>query len=96
MCARVLKAVGALGCLFTMGSSLFLIAYYSAERPCDPVPERGWTVGLSWTHPTSYGTTQEESRLQWLSWWTVPSMSLIFLGEATKAYKLNDYSGYRR
>ena len=96
ICARLLKIIGTLGCFVTFGLSFFLIAYYSAKRPHDPQPERGWTVGLSWTHPTSYGTAEDEGRLQWLSFWFIPSFGLIALGEATKAYKLNDYSGYRK
>ena len=74
---------------------MFLIAYYSEKRAHDPQPERGWTVALSWTHPTSYGTAGDEDRLQGLAFWFIPSLGLICLGEAIKAYKLNDYSGYR-
>jgi hypothetical protein len=95
-CARLMKTLGSFGCVVTFGLSLFLIAYYSANRPKTPDSATGLTVGLSWTHPTSYGTAQDENWLQWSSFWFVPSFGLIFLGEAIKAYKLNDYSGYRR
>lgn len=30
-----------------------------------------------------------------LAFWFIPSFGLILLGEAIKAYNLNDYSGYR-
>jgi hypothetical protein len=91
--ARVLKIVGAVGFVAVFVYSMALISYYSAKRPHVPQPERGWTVGLTWTHPASYGTRQEESRLQWLAWWSVPLFGLMALGEAIKIYKLDDYSG---
>jgi hypothetical protein len=89
----VLKVIGVVGCVVTFGFLMVLISYYSAKRPHAPQPERGWTVGLTWTHPPSYGTVQEENRLFWLHWWFVPSFGLIALGEAIKIYKLDHYSG---
>lgn len=85
--------IGAAGFLVLFAYSMFLIIYYQAKRPHAPQPERGWTVGLTWTHPVSYGTPQEENRLLWLHWWSIVPFSLIALGEAIKIYKLNDYSG---
>jgi hypothetical protein len=96
MCARVSTAMGTLGCIVMAGSLLFLIAYYSANRPHNPQPHRGWTVALSWTHPTSYGTAREQDRLWWLHFLFIPSFVLVLLGPAIKAYKLNDYSEYDR
>jgi hypothetical protein len=92
--ASILRAIGSLGYVGIFASSMFLIAYYSDKRTHAPQPEPGWTVPLSWTHPTSYGTAREEDRLQRLALWFIPSFGLIALGEAIKAYKLNDYSGY--
>jgi 4-hydroxybenzoate polyprenyltransferase len=91
--SRVLKLIGALSFILSFMYSMVLISYYSTKRPHVPQPERGWTVGLIWTHPPSYGTAQEENRLQWLHWWLLPSFCLIALGEAVKIYKLGDYSG---
>jgi hypothetical protein len=45
-------------------------------------PNAGGLSLFSWTHPTSYRTAREEDRLG-------------FLGEAIRAYKLNDYTGCR-
>jgi hypothetical protein len=91
--ARILRIVGAVGYVVIFLYSIALISYYSAKRPHVPQPQRGWTVGLTWTHPASYGTAQEESRLQWLRWWSVPLFGLIALGETIKIYMLDDYSG---
>ena len=96
LCARLLRLLGSFGCLVTFALTFFLIVYYSVRRPKTPEPVAGLTVGLSWTHPTSYGTAQDENRLQSSFFWFVPSFCLICLGEAIKIYKLNDYSGYRR
>ena len=87
--------VGFCGCFVTFSLTFLLIVYFSVARPKTPKPAAGLTVGLSWTHPTSYGTVQDENRLQWSSFWFVPFFGLLCLGEAIKAYKLNDYSGYR-
>ena len=65
----------------------------SVKRPPAPEPERGWTVGISWTHPTRYGTAQEEDRVLRLFFWFFPSFGLIALGEGIKMYVLDDYSG---
>jgi len=91
--SRILKVMGAAGFLATFALLLFLTGYYSAKRPHSPQPELGWTVPLTWTHPTSYGTAREEGRLDWLHWWGLPCFGLIALGEAIKIYILNDYSG---
>lgn len=90
--SRVLKVIGVVGCVVTFGYLMFQITYYSATRPRAPQAERGWTVGLTWTHPPSYGTAQEENHLFWLHWWFFPSFGLIALGEAIKIYKLDECS----
>ncbi|HXN98249.1 MAG TPA: hypothetical protein VN881_04200 [Candidatus Acidoferrales bacterium] len=91
--SRVLRVIGAVGFTATFAFLMFLTAYYSAKRPHTPQPERGWTVVLTWTHPPSYGTAQEENRQQWLLWWAFPLFGLLALGEAIKIYKLDDHSG---
>lgn len=74
---------------------MFLIQFYGARRPHAPQPGHGWTVGLTWTHPSSYGTAQEENRLQCLLRSFIYSFGLVALGEGIKVYKLGDYSGIR-
>ncbi len=91
--ARILKILGAVGCILCITSLLVLASLYSSKRPHAPQPDRGWTVGLSWTHPPSYGTPQEENRLLLLHWLFLPSFGLVALGEAIKIYRLKDYSG---
>jgi hypothetical protein len=76
-------------------SHFALLAYYSANRPHVPEPEHGWTVGLRWTHPVSYGTEQDEKRSQWLFNLFFPSGGLIALAELIRIYKLDDYSCVR-
>ena len=93
--ARILQIIGAVGFVVIFLCSFILIGYYSAKRPQVPQPERSWTVGLTWTHPTRYGTAQEENLLLSLHWWTIAPFALIFLGEAIKIYLLNDSSGIR-
>jgi hypothetical protein len=72
-----------------------LIGYYDAKRPHFPQPDRGWTVGLTWTHPTSYGTAQEENVLLSLHSCSIVPFALIWVGVAIKVYLLNDYSDIR-
>jgi hypothetical protein len=91
--SRALRVIGAVGFAVVFLWSALLISYYSAKRPHAPLPERGWTVGLEWTHPTSFGTAQEENRLLWCSWLALPFFGLVALGEIIKIYKLDDYSG---
>jgi len=91
--ARILKIAGGACCVFCFSCLLVLIGVYDSNRPHAPQPDRGWTVGLSWTHPLSYGTPQEENDLLLLHWLFFPSFTLAALGEAIKIYKLNDYSG---
>jgi hypothetical protein len=91
--ARTTKIIGAMGFVVISLWLMLLISYYTAKRPHAPQPERGWTVGLEWTHPVSYGTKQEESRILWLHWSVLPFFGLVALGEIIKIYKLDDYSG---
>jgi hypothetical protein len=92
---KVLKMLGFIGCFTVFIWQTFLIGHYSSVRPHTPEPQRGWTVGLSWTHPVSYGTAQEEERIMFLFWVPVPFAALIILGELIKVYVLEDYSGIK-
>jgi len=91
--SRALKIIGVVGCFVTFGLPIGLARYYSTRRPHEPHPELGWTVGLTWTHPPSYGTPEEENRLHGAFDWYFPFFGVILLGEAVKIYKLNDHSG---
>ena len=51
--------------------SFGLIGYYSSKRPREPIPERGWTEPLRWTHG-SYGTHAENEQLLRLFNWHFP------------------------
>ena len=93
--ARVLKIIGATGFVVAFSLWLTLISYYTSKRPHAPQPEHGWTVGLTWTHPVSYGTEQDERRSQWLVDLFFPNFCLFAFGEMVKIYKLDDYAGLR-
>jgi hypothetical protein len=88
-----LKALGAVGCTVTFGFLLFLSSYYSAKRPHAPRPDRDWTVAIRWTHPTSFGPTQEANRVKLFFNLFLPFFCLMLLAEVIKVYKLDDYSG---
>jgi hypothetical protein len=93
--AKLLRIIGVICCIVFTISHFAVLAFYSANRPHLPEPEHGWTVGLSWTHPVSYGTQQDERRSQWLFELVFPSGGLIALGEMIRIYKLDDYSRLR-
>jgi hypothetical protein len=93
--AKFLRIIGVVSCIVFLISHSALLAYYSANRPHVPEPEHGWTVGLRWTHPVSYGTEQDDRRSLWLFDLLLPSGGLIALEEMIKIYKLDDYSGLR-
>jgi hypothetical protein len=93
--ASTLQLLGAVAFAVMFLGSLVLIGYYGVKRPTKPQPEHGWTVALTWTHPTSYGTAQEENLLLSLHWWTMASFLLIGAGAAIKIYLLDDYSDIR-
>jgi len=92
---KSLRIVGVVCCLVFFVSHYALLAYYSANRPRVPQPEKGRTVGLTWTHPVRYGTERDERWSLWLFDLFLPSFGLIALGEMIKVYKLDDYSGLR-
>jgi hypothetical protein len=94
--SRLFKAIGAIGCVGVFLWLAFLIGYYTARRPHVPQPEQGWTVGLTWTHPTSYGSAQEESRMIWWHGAFLAFFGLAAVGEMINIYKLDDYSGIAR
>jgi len=90
--SRLLIGLGFVGCIATALGLTLLISHYSASRPPVPDPERGWTVGISWTHPTRYGTVQDEHQVLRLFFWGFPSFVLVALGAGVKIYILDDYS----
>jgi hypothetical protein len=94
--AKWLRNVGGVCCVGFFLSLLALAeVYYPSYRPEVPQSERGWTTGLTWTHPVRYGTPQDESRSQRLFNLFFLGSGLIISGELIKIYKLGDYSGFR-
>jgi hypothetical protein len=59
--------------------SFILIGYYSSKRPIEPVPERGWTEPLRWTHG-HYGTHAENEQQLRLFNWEFPFFIVLTLG----------------
>jgi hypothetical protein len=95
--ARSLQIVGGLGFVaFSLSFLILVLVYFSSYRPEIPQPERGLTVGLTWTHPVRYGTERDERRSQRLFGLIFPSFGLMISGELIKIYILGDYSGLRR
>lgn len=70
--------------------------YYPSRRPEAPQPQKGFTTGLTWTHPVRYGTPSDESRSQCLFELFFPAFGFVIAAELIKIYKLGDYSGLRR
>jgi hypothetical protein len=93
--AKWLRIAGGVWCFALLLSHVALLAYYGADRPQQPQPEKGLTTGLMWTHPTRYGTKEDERRSQWLFEWCFAGLGPFVLGELIRVYKLNDYSGVR-
>jgi hypothetical protein len=91
--AKSLQVIGLLSCAVFLVAQVVLLAYYFANRPVVPQPERGLTIGLRWTHPVRYGSGEDERRSLWLFSMFFPGVALVAVGEAIKMYKLNDYSG---
>src|SRR5882762_6441956 len=60
--ANVLLTIGFGGFFALSLWSFGLIGYYSSERPREPIPERGWTEPLRWTHGY-YGSHDENEQL---------------------------------
>lgn len=95
--AKCLQIIGGVCCVGFFLSYLALVqVYYPSYRPEVPRPERGFTTGLTWTHPVRYGTERDERRSQWLFELFFPGFGLIIAGELIKIYRLGDYSGLRR
>jgi hypothetical protein len=94
--AKWLRIVGGVSWVCAFLSFLVLVqVYYPFRRPEAPQPRRGFTTGLTWTHPVRYGTPQDESRSQCLFELVFPAFGLIIAAELIKIYKLGDYSGLR-
>jgi hypothetical protein len=76
--------------MVTFSVSFGLIFYYHSQRPRDPLPDRGWTEQLIWTH-RHYGTYKENERLHHLHEWFFPFILLAYGGAQIKMlYKKNE------
>src|ERR1700758_3932933 len=89
----------ALGAVWFFSLFIWFIAliefYYPSHRPEFPQPQKGYTTGLTWTHPPRYGTTRDESRSHWLFNLSFVGFGFMIAGELVKIYRLNDHSGLR-
>lgn len=78
-----LQTVGVLGCSSAFLWSLGLISYYSFTRPYGPLPQRGWTFPLHWTHGF-YGTFEENQQLLRSHDWFLPFFLMAAAGVAIR------------
>jgi hypothetical protein len=70
--------------------SFGLIGYYSFKRPRQPMPERGWTEDLRWTHGY-YGSHEEKEQLLRLHDWFYPFFLVAGVGAWIKTlHKKNE------
>jgi hypothetical protein len=90
--AKSLQIAGGVCCLGMFLAHIVMLAYFYSSRPEIPEPERGWTTGLSWTHPVRYGTQLDEDQSQLLFNLFFSGFGLIISGILIKIYALNDYS----
>lgn len=81
--SRVSLTVGVVGCLSVLLWSFGLIGYYSFTRPYGPLPQRGWTVPLHWTHGF-YGTFEENQQLLRSHDWFLPFFMMGVAGSAIR------------
>jgi hypothetical protein len=93
--SRALKIIGVVGFISTFALWMGFLWYYSATRPQVPEPALGRSIGLTWTHPPRYGTSEEEDHLHCLFDCLLPFFGVILLSEAIKIYKLDDLSGIK-
>jgi hypothetical protein len=95
--AKWLRIVGVVSTVGLFLSYLAVVGvYYPLRRPQAPEPQKGFTTGLSWTHPVLYGTQKDEGRSQLLFTLYFPAFGLMVAAELIKIHKLGDYSGLRR
>jgi hypothetical protein len=83
---RVLQIVGGVGSFITGLWFLGLEVFYCSRGPYGPIPERGWTVPLRWTHGF-YGTFEENQQLLRLfdwGWWFI---FVLFIGTWNRQYR---------
>ena len=83
---RVLQVVGLVGCIVTGVWFWGLQAYHCSRGPYGPVPERGWTVPLHWTHGF-YGTFQENQRLLQIFNWGGLFVFVLFIGTWNRQFR---------
>src|SRR5882724_1691622 len=77
--SSALSTLGAAGFIVVFLCLFGLIGYYSSKRPREPMPEKGWTEPLRWTHGY-YGTHAENEQLLRLFDWQLPFFLLGAVG----------------
>ena len=83
---RVLQIVGGASLLVNTVWFWGLYAYYTSRGPYGPMPERGWTFPLRWTHGF-YGTFDENQQLLRLFDWGLWSFFVLFIGSWNRQYR---------
>jgi hypothetical protein len=83
---RVLQIVGGLSLVINTIWFWGLYAYFTSRGPYGPVPERGWTVPLHWTHGF-YGTFEENQQLLRLFNWGWWSFWPLFIGTWNRQWR---------
>lgn len=74
----------------------FLQIYYIDHRPHTPQPALKRIVPLPWTHPVSYGTAEDASRLLWVFNAVFYAAAICAIGRAIRIYILDEDIPLRR
>lgn len=83
---RVLQIVGGVSLLVNTVWFWGLEVYYTSRGPYGPVPERGWTFPLRWTHGF-YGTFEENRQLLRLFNWGCLFTFVLFIGTWNRQFR---------
>jgi|SRR5208283_287598 len=83
---RVLQIVGGVSLAVNTVWFVGLDIYLTSRGPYGPVPERGWTVPLHWTHGF-YGTFEENQQILRLFNWCWWSFWVLFIGAWNRQFR---------
>lgn len=96
---RLAKGLCVLGGFLFFGSFIgttVLTIYYIDHRPHMPQPELERTVPLPWTHPVSYGTAEDASRLFAVFTGGLCAALIFAAGRGIRIYILDEDIPFRR
>jgi len=77
--AKGLQVCGGVGYFAVFIIQIAQLAYYSYRRPTYPIPQRGWTLQLPWTHIV-YGSAHDADQILRLGSYLWPSAGLVAVG----------------